>query len=123
MGVEKLNVCKPIKMQTNQNPIMQYLQNENKNNLCFNIERIIRHHILSTSNKYKYNKLNLPSKQLILRKLMRLKVELCSELNTKLMFNGNVDVTSQRDKNKRNNVDFFFDQRRIILYLLWPVSN
>jgi len=52
-----------------------------------------------------------------------LKVELCSELNTKLTFKT-LDVTSSRDKNKKNNVDFFFDnQRHKILYLLWPVAN
>ena len=112
-------------MPQNQNPIMQYLQMASENDLCFNTERIIRHHILGTNHKlYKYNKLNLPSKDMIARKLKTLKVELCSELNTKLTFNnGNLDVTSLRDKNKKNNVDFFFDQRRIILYLLWPVSN
>ena len=101
--------------------INNYLHNNHA--LCVNIERIIRHNILSNnSNKYKYNKLNLPTKDIIVQSLNKLRIEYCLELNTKLMFKR-LDVTSLRYKQEKNNTQFFFDKNKSVLYLLWPINN
>merc|ERR550525_1200774 len=68
--VEKLEKFKKMEVSTSDNVIHQFIHRNNEA-LCMNIERIIRHHILSAHNKdqYSYNKLNLPTKEMISSKL------------------------------------------------------